>query len=322
MKLYKRTLALISSVSLAACITNPSTLVDLAANASSAGANNGGSATGSMLGALAAGRAASSLAGDQVNAGTDPLPGTQTAAAIQAVDPGPYAKSSCKSLQGEYRKLTPKTKKPGAAVANNVETVAVAAALAAVNPGQIKIAQIESAAAVHNCALTRGDGTKSLTASAPVVTPVPAEPIPPSGAMTALSAASNLAGNGGNLANAGAGGSVGGALLGSFLGGKTQPAVPNAASIASIGNYAKMDCKSLKNAYDQANVKVAPAQGSMVEKVAGSGAAIGLLGALTGNRELANMAQQATSVTKGTQSPDGNLQQIQMAASTKGCSLS
>jgi hypothetical protein len=324
MKLYKRTLVLISSVALVACVTNPSTLVELAANASSAGANNGGNATGSMLGALTAGRAASSLAGGQANPETNSLPDVQTATAIQSADPGPYAKNSCKSLQGEYRKLTPKAKKLGTAAANNVAT----AAAVAVNPHQIKMAQIESAAATRNCALTRGDGTKYVAASIPMESSVehPAQTQEasnaPSSAMTALSVASNLTGNGGNLGSAGAGGGVGGALLGSFLGGKNQAPAPNAASLASIGNYATMDCKALQIAYDQANVKAAPAGGGMADKVAGGGAAIGLFGALTGNRELANMAQQATSVTKGAKSADGNLQQIQMAASTKGCRLS
>ena len=363
MKKYQLSFVLASSVMLAACVSNPPNLTDVA-NAAAGGKANTGNATGSLLGALAA-----NAVGGNVNSGTatnallGSLSGGGAPAAVNSiVDPGPYAKSSCKSLQTDYRKFTPKVKQVvNVPVVNKVESTATTAGQAVgllasltgnqqlantvqqtsaltgnvrgatvdalpVNPNQLKIAQIESAATARNCAITRGDGTKYSAAPVALAPVQAAAPVAPSGAMAALSLASALTGNGnmGNVAGGtGAGGNVGGALLGSFLGANNQPAVPNAASLASLGAYAKMDCKALKNDYAK-NSKSAPAaQGGLSDKVASGGAALGLLGSLTGNQNLANMAQQATSVSNSTK-PAGagdNLQKIQLAANAKGCTL-
>jgi hypothetical protein len=84
-----------------------------------------------------------------------------------------------------------------------------------------------------------------------------------------------------------------------------------------------MDCKSLQKDYSKLNVKAVPAQGGVADKLASGGAAIGFLGALTGNRDLANVAQQATALKDGATpaGADDNLKKIQMVASAKGCSL-
>ena len=366
MKKYQISFFLASSVLLAACVSNPPNLAEVA-NAAAGGKANTGNTTGSLLGSLAA-----NAVGGNVNAGTattallGSLSGGGAPAAVNSiVDPGPYAKSSCKALQADYRKFTPKVKQTAVQAAQPVaakvesttatagqalgllasltgnqqlaNTVQQTSALTGnvrgatvdalpVNPNQLKIAQIESAATARNCAITRGDGTKYSAAPVALAPVQAAAPVAPSGAMAALSLASALTGNGnmGNVAGGtGAGGNVGGALLGSFLGANNQPAVPNAASLASLGAYAKMDCKALKNDYAK-NSKSAPAaQGGLSDKVASGGAALGLLGSLTGNQNLANMAQQATSVSN-TVNPAGagdNLQKIQLAANAKGCTL-
>ena len=333
-------LLFVSSLVLAACVSNPPISGGDAVNLAATVAGANGNVNAGMAGALTA--------------------SGQAAAPTQIIDPGQYAKKSCKFLQTEYRKLSASEKKLPPPPSNATNTGATAAVQAIgiigtlsgnqqlantvqqtatvtgnagrvtgepaiVDPNALKMAQIEVAANPRNCVLKRADGTKFVPTASPVMPESQATANPPgsqNGAMTAVAVASALATGNGNMGGV-IGGNVGRGIAPSAASaavGNNQPYPPAA---QPLGAYASKSCKALQSDYNKIKTQAQPAQESGTDKAAGAAMAIGLLGAVTGNQGLANSAQQAASLTSNTKTnePNSSINQIQLAANSKGCTL-